>query len=239
MWKRSAFGNYYDSWNGGKFYFFSLLINFFHLFFVGSLFLLILYLLILPTNSFELILDCTAYSLAFSVEDDYSTNLHWCCGHGKSCVGHFNLIFRCMINFIHSLYDLQIVWKYKFIAKLNFYFCRIFSLANEMTSLLLYRCAGVSQNCGGIGHIATICWVSVKPVLIYQLLRYDITNSLNFFNIYNSLLIVKKEPLFPVSAHIAWLNNLCLMQELLARLVVLLHNPLAREQLATQILTVS
>jgi len=32
-----------------------------------------------------------------------------------------------------------------------------FSLANEMISLLLYRCAGVSQNCGGIGHIATIC----------------------------------------------------------------------------------
>lgn len=124
MWKRSAFGNYYDSWNGGKFYFFSLLINFFPLFswaryyyFFNSLFSYFTH------TFFKLILDCTAYSLAFSVEDDYSTNLHWCCGHGKSSVGNFSFIFRCMINFIHSLYDLQILWKYKCTAKLNFYYC--------------------------------------------------------------------------------------------------------------------
>lgn len=67
----------------------------------------------------------------------------------------------------------------------------------------------------------------VRPVVIFLILRFDI-----FVYRYLCNLICDRNAL-PVGLII---NEI---QDLFARLVVLLHNPLAREQLVTQILTVS
>jgi len=41
---------------------------------------------VLPRKMSYIAIGLSAYPLAFSVEDDYTTDIHWCCCHGKSAI---------------------------------------------------------------------------------------------------------------------------------------------------------
>lgn len=63
---------------------------------------------ILPRKMSYIAIGLSAYPLAFSVEDDYTTDLHWCCCHGRVLYLVFlfciksNRILCCLMYFIFS-----------------------------------------------------------------------------------------------------------------------------------------
>lgn len=169
-----------------------------------------------------------ACSLAIFTEDDHSTNLHGCSCHGRISSVHVTLIMLVKYR-KYKIYQIQYIAFSDVLKrhslKFGGHFCHV-----RLVYFLLQVCRCISELCR---H---------RPLQNNTMLsecksRTDIPEPevatafiLFYFSIFCFHVLLMIESDNSVDMHI---------QELFARLLVLLHNPLAREQLATQILTVS